>query len=71
MEVIAVREKLHAFIDEMPDYCLSSVEPLLSYLAGGPIIETNLTDEEKEWVREGRQHYHEHPEDFVPLESIH
>jgi hypothetical protein len=54
----------------MPDYCLSSVEPLLSYLAGESIIETDLSEEEKQWVREGRQHYKEHPEDFVPLESI-
>jgi len=70
MENVATREKLHTFIDELPDYCLSSLEPLLSYLAGGPIIETNLTDEEKKWVQEGRKHYREHPEDFVPLESI-
>ena len=70
MEAVAVRKKLHTFIDEMPDYCLSSVEPLLSYLAGESVIETDLTDEEKKWVREGRQHYREHPEDFVPLESI-
>ena len=56
--------------DEMPDYCLLSVEPLLSYLAGEPVIETDLTDEEKKWVEEGRKHYREHPEDFVPLESI-
>jgi len=27
------KKKLHAYIDEVPDYCLSSVEPLLSYLA--------------------------------------
>jgi hypothetical protein len=70
MEAIAVRKKLHTFIDEMPDYCLSSVEPLLSYLAGEPVIETDLTDEEKGWVREGRKRYKEHPEDFVSLESI-
>ena len=70
MEATAVRKKLHAFIDEMPDYCLSSVAPLLSYLAGESAIETDLTDEEKKWVQEGRQHYKKHPEDFVPLESI-
>jgi hypothetical protein len=75
METVMVRKKLHACIDEMPDYCLSSVEPLLSYLAGksatrSPVIETDLTDEEKKWVLEGRRHYREHPEDFVPLESI-
>jgi hypothetical protein len=70
MGTVAIREKLHTFIDEMPDYCLSSVEPILSYLAGEPVIETNLTDEEKRWVQEGRRQYREHPEDFVPLESI-
>jgi len=40
------------------------------YLAGESAIETNLTDEEKGWVQEGRKQYKEHPEDFVPLESI-
>jgi len=71
MEAAVVRKKLHTFIDEIPENCLSSVEPLLSYLAGEPIIETDLTDEEKRWVQEGRKHYREHPEDFVPLDSIH
>ena len=70
METVATREKLHTFIDEIPDYCLSSVEPLLSYLAGGPILETNLTDEEKQLVQKGRKQYKEHPEDFVPLENL-
>jgi hypothetical protein len=56
---------------KMPDYCISSIEPLLLYLAGESAIETNLTDEEKMWVWEGRQQYRERPEDFVPLESIH
>jgi len=35
-----------------------------------PVIETDLTDEEKKIIQEGRKHYREHPEDFVPLESI-
>jgi hypothetical protein len=76
MEAVVVRKKLHACIDEMPDYCLSSVKPLLSYLAGESAarwqaIETDLTDEEKMWVQEGRKQYKEYPEDFVPLENIH
>jgi len=70
MKAAVVRKKLHTFIDEMPDNCLLSVEPLLSYLAGKSIIETDLTDEEKGWVQDGRKHYREHPEDFVPLESV-
>jgi len=70
METLAVREKLHTFIDEMPDYCLSSVEPLLSYFAKEAAIETNLTNEEKSWVKEGRKHYKERPEDFVSLDTV-
>jgi hypothetical protein len=70
METLAVRKKLHTLIEEMPDYCLTSIEPLLSLLAGPSTVETDLTDEEKRWVQEGRQHYKEHPEDFVSLESI-
>jgi hypothetical protein len=34
------------------------------------IIETDLTDEELALIEEGDRHYKEHPEDFVPLESI-
>jgi hypothetical protein len=70
MEALVVRRKLHTFIDKMPDYCLSSVEPILSYLAGESAIETDLTGEEKKWVQEGRKQYQEHPEDFIPLENI-
>ena len=70
MEAVVLRKRLHTFIEEMPDNCLSSLEPLLSYLAGEPILETDLTNEEKQWVLEGRKHYKEHPEDFIPLEDI-
>jgi len=35
-----------------------------------PIIETDLTDEEMSIIEEGDRHYKEHPEDFVPLESL-
>ena len=34
------------------------------------VIETNLTDEEKIWVKEGRKHYKEHPEDFISLDAV-
>jgi len=70
METVAVRKKLHTYIDKIPDNCLLSVEPLLSHFASESVIETNLTHEEKKWIQEGRKHYREHPEDFVPLESI-
>ena len=31
---------------------------------------TDLTDEEKKWIQEGRKRYREHPEEFTPLESL-
>ena len=70
MEILAIREKLHTFIDEMPDRCILSVEPLLSYLASERSLETDLTNEEKTWVLEGRKLYKEHPEDFVLIDSV-
>jgi hypothetical protein len=33
-------------------------------------IEIVTSDEEKKLIQEGRKHYREHPEDFMPLESI-
>jgi hypothetical protein len=67
----AVRKKLHTFIDALPDYSLPAIEPLLSYLADeAPVIETDLTDEELLIIAEGDRRFKEHPEEFVPLESI-
>jgi len=71
MGAVAVRKKLHTFIDALPDYSLAAVEPLLSYLADEPlIVETDLTTEEQAIIAEGDRHFEEHPEDFVPLKSI-
>jgi len=69
--VLAVRQEIHNLIDTMPERNLYALRPLLSVLVDYPVfIETDLTDEEKKWVQEGDKHYKEHPEDFVPLESI-
>jgi hypothetical protein len=34
------------------------------------IIETDLTAEEKAIIAEGRAQFRDHPEDFVPLETL-
>jgi hypothetical protein len=34
------------------------------------ILETSLTEEERAIIAEGDQEFEEHPENFVPLESI-
>jgi len=68
---LAVRQEIHNLIDTIPERNLYALRPLLNVLVDYPvIIETDLTDEEKEWIREGDKHYSEHPEDFVPLVSI-
>jgi hypothetical protein len=67
----ALRQELHAAIDTMPERNLAALKPLFSILAG-PLytIETDLTAEERGIIETGEKEYREHPESFVPLESI-
>lgn len=63
------RQRLHQYIDAMPDYGLPIVEPILAHFADDPlVIETNLTAEEKEDIAEGRKLRREHPEEFISLD---
>jgi hypothetical protein len=72
MTGIAMRQELHTYIDRIPETTLPALEPLLSFFANinRPVIETNLTDDEKATIREGRAEYKAHPETFVPLSAI-
>jgi hypothetical protein len=57
----------------MPERKLNALRPLFDVLVDDDntvVIETDLTDEEHALIEEGVKHYHKHPEDFVPLESI-
>jgi hypothetical protein len=68
-----IRQELHSLINAMPERKLNALRPLFDVLVDDDdtvIIETDLTDEEHALIEEGVKHYHEHPEDFVPLESI-
>jgi hypothetical protein len=67
-----IRTEVHALIDALPERALYALRPLLSFLAetGPLIIETDLTDEERAIIAEGDRLFKEHPETFVPLESI-
>ena len=63
------RKRLHDYIDAMPDYGLSIVEPILAHFAGDPlVIETDLTPEEKADIAEGRRLRRERPEEFISLD---
>ena len=68
----AVRQELHSLINTMPERKLNALRPLFEVLVDDDTIaiETDLTDEEHALIEEGVKHYREHPEDFVPLESI-
>jgi hypothetical protein len=64
------RQQLHGYIDAMPDYGLSIVEPILAHFADDQIIiETDLTAEEKADIAEGRKERREHPENFISLDE--
>jgi hypothetical protein len=68
-----VRQELHSLINTMPERKLNALRPLFDVLVDDDdnvFIETDLSDEEYALIEEGVKHYHEHPEDFVPLENI-
>ena len=70
---IAVRQELHSLINTMPERKLNALRPLFDVLVDDDntvVIETDLTNEEHALIEDGVKHYHEHPEDFVSLESI-
>ena len=70
-ENIALRQEIHAVIDTLSERNLHALHPLLTILAEEPVvIETDLTPEEHALIAEGVKRYHEHPEEFVSLESI-
>ncbi|MCL2300626.1 MAG: hypothetical protein FWC27_10835 [Firmicutes bacterium] len=64
-----IRQEVQSFIDAIPDIKLEALRPILSMLAyEAPfIIETDLTDEEKEAIRQGREEYRLGT--YVPLHS--
>jgi len=69
---VFTRQRLHRFIDELPETSLPAVEPLLSYMADDywtPVIEP-ANAEESALIEEGMKHFHEHPEDFISLDNF-
>ena len=67
----AMLQEIYAYIDDMPESKLEALRQFLRAFIDEPlIIETDLTDEEREIVRRSREHYRAHPEDFIPLEDI-
>ena len=64
----ASRQRLHDYINAIPDYSIPILEPILAHFADEPfVIETNLTVEEKADIAEGRKLRRERPEEFISL----
>lgn len=71
MTGVALREKLHGYIDTISERRLMALSPLLADLAEAddywkPVIEP-ASPEEIEMIKEGVREYHEHPENFISL----
>lgn len=65
----AIRKEIQDYIDCIPDSKLEALKPLLSVLVNDTIIlETDLTDEERAIIAQGREEYKQGG--FIPLESI-
>ena len=60
---------MHDYIDCLPDNKLEALRPILSLLANDPlVIETDLTDEERQIITDGMKEYEKGG--FIPLEDI-
>ncbi|GHV49169.1 hypothetical protein FACS1894204_13650 [Synergistales bacterium] len=70
MNEIALREELHALIETLPERSLYAIKPLLTFLCDEPIVETDLTDEERGLILSGLSEYDSNPASFVTLESL-
>jgi len=65
----AIRQEILDYINDIPDNKLEALKPLLTLLVDDmPIIETNLTDEEKAIIRKGREEYKKG--NFVSLDKL-
>ncbi len=65
----AIRREILEYIDDIPDSKLEALRPILVLLADETVsIETNLTDEEKAIIADGRKRYADGG--FIPLDDI-
>ncbi|MDR3119772.1 MAG: hypothetical protein LBU58_00280 [Clostridiales bacterium] len=68
---MTMRQEVLDCIAVIPDEELIALRPLLHMLAYEKVIvETDLTDDEKEIIRQGRKEYAAAPDSFIPLDSI-
>ena len=65
-----LRKEVLECIDHIPDSKLEALRPILHLLTDddGPVIETDLTEEEKAIIRAGREEYR--AGQYVPLAKL-
>lgn len=65
----AIRKEMHDYIDDLPDSKLEALKPVLAMLADESfVIETNLTEEERQIIADGEKEYKKG--NFVALEDV-
>lgn len=64
-----LRKEVLEYIDRIPDSKLEALRPILRLLTNdAPVIETDLTEEEKEIIRAGREEYK--AGGYIPLAEV-
>jgi hypothetical protein len=68
-EMSAIKKEIQEYIRVLPDSALQALKPLLALLiAEEPIVETDLTEEEKAIILRGREEYSKG--NYIPLSKI-
>ena len=64
-----IRAEVQEYIDNLSDKKLAALKPILTLLIDEPLVfETDLTDEEKEIIRQGEEEYKKG--EYVSLKSL-
>ena len=65
----AIKKEIQEYINVLPDNALMALKPILTLLiAEEPIVETDLTEEEKAIILRGREEYSKGG--YIPLDEI-
>ena len=68
-DISPIRQEVQGYINQLPEFQLEVLRPLLALLlADIHVVETDLTEEEKAIIREGRAEYAR--SGGVPLASV-
>ena len=64
-----IKQEIQEYISVLPDNALEALRPILALLISGePIVETNLTDDERQIIAKGRAEYAKGL--YIPLSEI-